>query len=303
MNKTMRMVMAVLLLAGTRAAAQERDANTDAQLKAFREALPELVGKKATPETLQEALSRLEKVRALPGLTPAEQWKLVQDRLRIGAVWGGPEWQDTRKRDYPAALLEGQAHAPNLFEKMNLALLHGDVVMSWFPEEEAEARRSWASVSQNEEAPPYFRFLALDKQARSLLYVPPQPGHLGANFPEIRTVAPEAVRPGALKEAVALWREAIRLPLASWVRLNGIVAAARAHQSCGQPEQALAFIEEQLPHVTDVTVRERAEMNAIMADLADALGQRAKARTLRLAVLATPHVRPQLVETVQAASR
>jgi hypothetical protein len=55
--------------------------------------------------------------------------------------------------------------------------------------------------------------------------------------------------------------------------------------------------------VTDVTVRERAEMNAIMADLADALGQRAKARTLRLAVLATPHVRPQLVETVQAASR
>lgn len=306
-QKKMIVGLAVVLLASG-VLAQGRDTNTVAQLKAFREAFPKLTsGKSMTDESIQSAKVMLAELRTLPGLTVAEQWALGQNRLRIALVWAGrgdpDKWVAERWRDYCDALREEQKYAPNVFSAVQLELLYGDSIRTQFPEEEAEARRAWESVAKNIEAPPYFRFLALDKVARSQLYVAPRPAHLGANFPEIRTVAPESVRPEALDQAVTLWRKAIALPLASWVRLNGIVSVARAYESCGKPKEALAFIEAELPSVTDMTVREGAEINAIMAGLADTLGDRKKATALRKAVLAVPHVRPQLIEAVQAVRR
>ena len=236
-------------------------------------------------------------------LTPEQRWELGPIQKRIALVWAGrgapSSWVVERWKEYRDVLRELIAVAPNIEEKVRLQLEYGDVVVQYFSAEEEKARAAWQEVAAAGDAHPYYRYLALDKIARNILYKSPRPAHLSATFPERLAVTQELVNPDKLQEAVGLLQQVMPLELASWVKLNAMVSIARAYESCGKPSEGLAFLKQHALSLPDSTSREQAEIKFIMAELALKAGDSKQARELSKEVLAVPHIRPQLVRAAQ----
>ena len=241
----------------------------------------------------------------LPDLTIKEKWEAGNRKVAVAKNRAMPpgeinqaKWKLENFPEYIKSLEEQSQCAPNVTELCRIQLLCGDLLMV-FAKDESAATAKWRLVAGNDKAPPYFRFLSMDKLAHSVLCRQPRPNHLMAAFPERKAIPKELLNRDKLDEALAYWRQSLALNLKSWVKLDALVGMARAYESCGKYSEGLEVLRKNALTLPDLTPRQAAEVKYIMAQLAMASNDKKQAASLCAEAANTQDIRPQLADAAE----
>jgi hypothetical protein len=94
-----------------------------------------------------------------------------------------------------------------------------------------------------------------------------------------------------------------RLGVAKALAQDAFDGLARAHEFCGRPAEGLAVLEREALALPGLNARQAAEVKFIMAELARAAGDNARAVQLAREAAAAPHIRPALADALETLTR